>query len=852
MLIIILRLTLAIIYPNLLVYADTNSKFANPKIPVRKDISHIFLAGAIYKKAINRIHEKTFNKTNKTSVLGDTLSFFVRNILDQERWNKITAKLLYDSLSVAIWMDTSAFSSLLKQEQQTAIINGLKNQLLNNTSALSVNPEMGIYNIMNHYFGSPPNVDGDGKVDILLLDIKDDFENSGSFVAGFFDPNDMTENVYSNNRDMLYVDIYPNILYQTEINIENASATIAHEYQHLIHINYEGNAREYIFINEGLSELAEIVCGFKPRAADFYFKNSSRSLLSWNFVDPIPDYSRASLWMNYLFEQIGYDNINLLLQSPLVGLDGIENILNQTSLKSFDQVFSDWIRANFINDSDFNPEFGYKHPLRQDIKFASGDIIDNLPHVENLILARQSAAVVEFPFTRELKLQFQDRDSKLNSDALLIFPDTSLFIEDLSLDPIQLHTNYFPHGSIRLLFKNYSRAFHEEDQMEIFPFLATGKKTIALRQLLYDDGISDSFFQNASYFLLKGFTQKLAIAFSPKKAWLKSISLKTLFLNELQGSPFFLFEPRDINIRVALFKNNKPDSFLTESQHINFKREFGNLRFEEFSMIDDYANLSSLQDSFCIIFSNDPDDSNFVAVGMDSSTASSTFAFLDYDRNGIFKWQTMDSVKIGQNQLNGWNVMVRANMVMQNENFTNSILSAQFENSFRSVSIKIDSPFSVDTLKTMGVVIMPNSIYKRASKKFEGKCITFSAPLETAGNYRFLVHLQEKEGFSVIDTVFNWSPLQLSDFFVYNNYPNPFNNSTKVPFISLQDGFLYYDVYNILGQKVFSKKAGFYTRGKHTINLSFADIVSGIYFLRFRMKRANRITSHTQKVLFIK
>lgn len=148
----------------------------------------------------------------------------------------------------------------------------------------------------------------------------------------------------------ILISIYPSIKYEGKLYIKNAVSTFTHEFQHLIHINYENiNNLEFVFINEGLSEYSEILCGFTPRSADSYFQSTNRSFLSWNYYNPLPDYSRACLWTNYLFEQIGNEHIKKLVQSKKTGLNDIKYLLAKSgSGYNFNQIFNNWHLANIV------------------------------------------------------------------------------------------------------------------------------------------------------------------------------------------------------------------------------------------------------------------------------------------------------------------------------------------------------------------------------------------------------------------------------------------------------------------------------------------------------------------------
>ena len=129
--------------------------------------------------------------------------------------------------------------------------------------AIAYEFDTNIYTKITGAFGAESDVDGNGKIIILLLDIKDDYvAPSGGYVAGYFDSThefqyDVIENPNSNEADMIFMDINP-----LEPGSSDFYETIAHEFQHLINFTntYLVDGRQQdIWINEGLSSAAEYI-----------------------------------------------------------------------------------------------------------------------------------------------------------------------------------------------------------------------------------------------------------------------------------------------------------------------------------------------------------------------------------------------------------------------------------------------------------------------------------------------------------------------------------------------------------------------------------------------------------------
>ena len=69
-------------------------------------------------------------------------------------------------------------------------------------------------------------------------------------------------------------------------------------------------------------------------------------------------------------------------------------------------------------------------------------------------------------------------------------------------------------------------------------------------------------------------------------------------------------------------------------------------------------------------------------------------------------------------------------------------------------------------------------------------------------------------------------------FKLFNNYPNPFNASTRIPFYVAKTGIVTIDILNTLGEKVATLAHKSYGAGNHVINWYADYFSSGLYFIR--------------------
>jgi hypothetical protein len=212
------------------------------------------------------------------------------------------------------------------------------------------------------FFGSPSDVDNNGKIIVLILNVKVNSNN----VAGFFSPlnwfprsEDPSEiDFYSNHADLIYID--------TDHVSDSGLATLAHEFQHLIQFNMDDS--ENVWLDEGLSMFAEKLTGHDNTISDYinnfngFGSNIDISLTYWQYED-LDHYGASYLFLLYLSDRFGTNIVSQISNDVVkTGMDSIEDIL-----KSYDsqlrlrEIFQDWAISLAINDDQFDPYFFYNY-----------------------------------------------------------------------------------------------------------------------------------------------------------------------------------------------------------------------------------------------------------------------------------------------------------------------------------------------------------------------------------------------------------------------------------------------------------------------------------------------------------
>ena len=200
-------------------------------------------------------------------------------------------------------------------------------------------------------FGSPSDVDGNGKVSVLFTRVVNALAGTGGgIITGFFYAADLqaaSHNPDSNESEVIY-SFVPDAGGELGAAISQAFAfsniypgVLPHEYQHIINYNRhaleKGGETEKSFLNEGLSHLAEDIhsmdrSGFMPKVG---LENYSRVATYLTQIDKVCFTCGANLAQrggSYLFLRYFYEQAELgNLAGATNGADFIEALLSSTS-----------------------------------------------------------------------------------------------------------------------------------------------------------------------------------------------------------------------------------------------------------------------------------------------------------------------------------------------------------------------------------------------------------------------------------------------------------------------------------------------------------------------------------------
>ena len=214
-----------------------------------------------------------------------------------------------------------------------------------------------IYGQFVHLFGQPwnPGMDNDPRFSILHLAGSEDEYELGYFSDLDEYPNTLPLFDESNQQEIIYLNMD-----QLEIGTDLYYGTLVHELQHLAQWNLDKN--ESVWLNEGISQLAELYVGLDTAVPDAYFEKPDTRLDQWAYDDDVIDahYANTFVFVVYLWEQLNEAGIYELVREPANGLSAVRKILQGHKPDvHLNQFLADWTAANYLDDPAAGSQYGY-------------------------------------------------------------------------------------------------------------------------------------------------------------------------------------------------------------------------------------------------------------------------------------------------------------------------------------------------------------------------------------------------------------------------------------------------------------------------------------------------------------
>ena len=211
------------------------------------------------------------------------------------------------------------------------------------------------YPTLRQAFGAEwnPGIDGDPRIVILNARF------TGA-IGYFFSAHQYSRlaNPYSNEAEMVFMNVDALAPGTTAYD-----AVLAHEFQHMIHWHLDSN--EDAWLNEGASELAEVLTGLGSDAGTVaaFAADPDVQLNTWGEEGNVgAHYGASYLMVRYLMERLGADALRDVMESPANGIASIDAVLEaRDNGLTFRDLFADWAAANLLDRPDVaGGRWGYR------------------------------------------------------------------------------------------------------------------------------------------------------------------------------------------------------------------------------------------------------------------------------------------------------------------------------------------------------------------------------------------------------------------------------------------------------------------------------------------------------------
>lgn len=263
-----------------------------------------------------------------------------------------------------------------------------------------------IYPVVTEAFGAPSNLNGHGRVLILLTPQVNRLtpRGSGTFVGGFFFGLDLLPGRNGSNEGEIFYALVPDPHGEFGDERDVALVTrvlpaiLAHEFQHMIHFNqrvlvHGALVPEALWLSEALAQAAEDLMGEEHRrrgnplvaeryeegnwirASRFLTATTSGALLAFQGGGTVTERGAGWLFLRYLQGQAhDMSRDDLLLALTRATLGGVANV-EDTVGRGWAQLFSGWSGALYLDGLGVNvdPEFHFPGAsLRDGVSGVSG------------------------------------------------------------------------------------------------------------------------------------------------------------------------------------------------------------------------------------------------------------------------------------------------------------------------------------------------------------------------------------------------------------------------------------------------------------------------------------------------
>ncbi len=294
--------------------------------------------------------------------------FYVLNtpsgsVTNPANFTRVTADLRYTGTKCLVYADVDTLANPANNFDQIHFVQ-FGQAFDNQIEATNVN-----------YFGGYSDVDGNGKVIILITPVVNRMTppGSGGFIAGFFLSIDLyaagqVPSGTTNHAEIFYVlasdptAIWGNpfpVAFTADENI----GTIAHEHEHMISFSHrifnEGGVTQETWLEEGMAHMAEDLNDRHDAnidRADIYMQDPGGVSLEDQFA-PLDQRGGIYLFLRLMADRYGTDILKEIVQSRCTGRACVQNVTG----RNFYDLLPEFLAALYVSGKGItaDPRFNY-------------------------------------------------------------------------------------------------------------------------------------------------------------------------------------------------------------------------------------------------------------------------------------------------------------------------------------------------------------------------------------------------------------------------------------------------------------------------------------------------------------
>ena len=292
------------------------------------------------------------------------------SILDPDNFTTVTANLKYSGTHTLLYVDAETPPDCLSDAE---------------AAELGAAFQDSIYDVDRSSFGSESDINGDGKVVMLMTPVVNRMTPAGSaggddgYIAGFFLATDLlpglVDSRVTNAMEIFYSmvpdpDSPPEFgnVFPKDKTLGVIRSVLAHEFLHMILFHYRvliygggysGDYMEDLWINEGLAHIAEDLNGFDSSnigRANLFLGDPGDVTLTYG-GDELDERGASFLFLRHLGDRYGTLVFRNLVQSKLAGMANVEAATGAY----FNELFADWAAACYLDDRGITSDLRFNY-----------------------------------------------------------------------------------------------------------------------------------------------------------------------------------------------------------------------------------------------------------------------------------------------------------------------------------------------------------------------------------------------------------------------------------------------------------------------------------------------------------